>query len=332
MDKFLHFNSIDFASETSFVNWVNKSNASDINLWNKWIADHPEKRSIIDEAKLLVTSIKFKEESIASEIEDKIWDNINAATRNDTSLSNSKAPTGILRILKKWAPLAAAAIIALLVYANVPTGVNYDTELKTAFAENKQELLPDESIININAESEIAYSKTKWVDKREIKLDGEAFFSVKKGSKFTVITDNGNVEVLGTSFNVYSREGIFSVECETGKVKVTAEGKEIILTPNEGVRLDLKNNEVSKSEVTSKRSTWRQGVFNYKEVEIGDVFEDIERHFGTKITIIELPNEQSYTGRFKATNIDSVLHQICWPLNLEVTKTGEDYQVSSSKK
>lgn len=332
MDKFLHFDSIEFAQETSFINWVNESNVSDINLWNKWIADHPEKRAIVEEAKLLVTAIKFKEEVAPSELENKIWKNIDAATRVKPSVENPGASTSIFRTLKKWAPLAAAAIIALLVYVNVPSGVNYDTTLKTTFAENKQEVLPDESIIDINAESTVAYSKTQWQNNREIRLEGEAYFSVKKGSKFTVVTDNGNVEVLGTSFNVYSRGDVFSVECETGKVSVTTDGKEIILTPNEGVRLDLAINEVSKTSTTSKRSLWRRGTYNYKEVDIREVFDDIERHFDTKINAEAISNKQSYTGTVSNTNIDSVLHKICWPLNLEVTKSGEDYQIRSPEK
>lgn len=332
MDKFLHLKSTDLAQETSFINWVNASNVSDINQWNKWIADHPEKRAIIDEAKLIVTSINFEEDNPSTDLENKIWKNINAATGSDSLNTTPETPTGLLKILKKWAPLAAAAIIALLVYVNVSTSTNYDTNLKTDYAENRQELLPDGSIIDVNAESEVAYSKANWESDRQIKLDGEAYFSVKKGSKFTVLTDNGNVEVLGTSFNVYSRENIFSVECETGKVSVSANGKEVILMPNEGVRLNLDQNELAKTEATTKRSAWRRGSYNYKDIELREVFDDIERRFDVKIDLNKIPNDQTYNGQFSSTNIDSVLHQVCWPLDLVVKRSGKDYQISSSKK
>lgn len=332
MDKFLHFKSIDFAQEASFINWVNETNVADINQWNKWIADHPEKRVIIDESKLLVKSIRFKEENITPNLEDKIWKNIDAATRNQSSKIGTVAPSGSLRLLKKWAPLAAAAIIALLVYVNVPTGVDYDTTLQTAISEKSKELLPDGSIIDINAKSEIAYSNAKWESNREVKLEGEAYFSVKKGSKFTVVTDNGSVEVLGTSFNVYSRGDLFTVECETGKVRVVSDGKEVILKPKEGMRLNLTENEASMFEVSTMRSAWRKGSFNYKDVALREVFDDIERHFGTKIKSTDLLDKQLYTGEFSATNIDSVLYRVCWPLNLDVNKSDEEYKVSSSKK
>ncbi len=332
MEKYLHFESIDFAQEASFINWVNASNVSDINKWNKWIADNPQRRSVVEEAKLIVTGIKFKPESASKDLENKIWNNIEAATSSTQTVSQSKSPSSMIRLLKKWAPLAAAAIVALLVFVNLPSGNIYDTNLSTDLAENIQELLPDGSIIDINAESDIAYDKEKWAASREIKLEGEAYFSVKKGSKFTVVTSNGNVEVLGTSFNVFSRGNIFSVECETGKVSVTADGKEIILTPNEGVRIDLAENEVSKTEISTKRSSWRRGSFNYKDVALREVFDDIERHFNTKLIGVNLSNTQLYTGKFSTTNIDTVLHRVCWPLNLEVSKSSEGYQISAAKK
>jgi len=332
MDKFLHLKPTDLAQETSFINWVNTSNVSDINQWNKWIADHPEKRDIVDEAKLLVTSLKFKEDNISSDLENKIWNNINAATHSDSSVTTSETQTGIVKTLKKWVPLAAAAIIALLVYVNISTSTSYDTNLKTDYAENSQELLPDGSIIDINAESEVAYSKAKWESDRRIKLNGEAYFSVKKGSKFTVVTDNGNVEVLGTSFNVFSRGNIFSVECETGKVSVTANGKEVILTPNEGVRLDLGQSELAKTDGSTKRSAWRRGSYDYKETELREVLDDVERHFNVKINMDDIPSDLNYNGQFSGTNIDSVLHQVCWPLGLTINRSGKDYQISSSKK
>ena len=332
MDKFLQFESTDFAQEASFINWVNATNVSDINQWNKWIADHPEKREVVDKAKQIVSSIKFKEGNNTPNLEDKIWNNISKATQIKSDINAAYKPSGVISLWKKWVPLVAAAVIALLVYVNVSIGTDYDTNIKTTYAENSQELLPDGSVIDINAKSTLAYSKRKWDSNREIKLEGEAYFSVKKGSKFTVVTENGDVEVLGTSFNVYSRGDIFSVECETGKVSVTADGKEVILTPNESVRLDLTKNEVSKNEISNKRSAWRRGSYNYKGAMLQQVFEDIERHFNVSINTSDLPADLSYNGKFNGTNIDSVLHQVCWPLDLEISHVDKVYQISSSKK
>ena len=49
---------------------------------------------------------------------------------------------------------------------------------------------------------------------------GEGFFSVQKGSRFKVVSQQGIVEVLGTQFNILSRKGTYEVACVEGKVKV----------------------------------------------------------------------------------------------------------------
>jgi Fe2+-dicitrate sensor, membrane component len=66
--------------------------------------------------------------------------------------------------------------------------------------------------VNLNSSSQLSYSKNKWDSKREVTLNGEAFFKVSKGSTFDVITLNGKVSVLGTQFNVKQRENYFEVK------------------------------------------------------------------------------------------------------------------------
>jgi len=51
------------------------------------------------------------------------------------------------------------------------------------------------------------------------KLFGKAYFDVDKGKTFTVKTDLGTVQVLGTRFDVESRDSIFKVVCYEGSVK-----------------------------------------------------------------------------------------------------------------
>ena len=91
--------------------------------------------------------------------------------------------------------------------------------------EFEQVELPDGSLVSLNKESSISYSNS--FDPRIVKLTGEAFFSVTEGDNpFQVVTENGEVTVLGTEFNVSSRLDKIVVEVKNGEVKLkTGKGK-----------------------------------------------------------------------------------------------------------
>ncbi|MBO3700243.1 FecR family protein [Roseivirga sp. E12] len=159
--------------------------------------------------------------------------------------------------------------------------VNVSTEL----AEVQTIYLPDSSIVYLNAETEISYSKKGWETNRVLMLSGEAFFEVKRGSNFTVNTANGKVEVLGTSFNVRSRSQDFEVACKTGRVRVTEFLSETqqILTP--GLKTKVKSGElIEPLELNvSNVDLWRSGEYFLESTSIEEGFEELERIFNIQI-------------------------------------------------
>ncbi len=91
--------------------------------------------------------------------------------------------------------------------------------------------LPDLSQVKLNAQSRLTFNKKSWNKKREVVLDGEAYFKVAKGSKFSVITKDGTVTVLGTQFNVKHRDNYFEVVCFEGSVGVEYKESSVTLKP-----------------------------------------------------------------------------------------------------
>ncbi len=90
--------------------------------------------------------------------------------------------------------------------------------------EFQQVELPDGSIVYLNKESSVSYDGS--FETRTIELTGEAFFSVESGEvPFKVITENGEVEVLGTEFNIRSRGDEMEVEVEDGEVEFKSQGE-----------------------------------------------------------------------------------------------------------
>lgn len=89
--------------------------------------------------------------------------------------------------------------------------------------------LEDGSVVYLAQESTLKYPEHFAEDKREVNLQGEAFFDVAKKPEqaFTIETARVRVEVLGTAFNVRSNEGApFSLSVKRGKVKVLLKQEE----------------------------------------------------------------------------------------------------------
>ena len=159
------------------------------------------------------------------------------------------------RVLRMRRLVAITAAAAAFVAAFLVIGAGGDqVRIGSALAMDSAVNLPDGSSIQLNGGSEASYDASSWEDNREISLEGEAFFDVEKGSPFQVVTAQGTVEVLGTTFNVQNRNGEFEVTCYTGKVRVASEGQEVELTP--GDRAVLQDKELGKLISNDEAPDW----------------------------------------------------------------------------
>jgi ferric-dicitrate binding protein FerR (iron transport regulator) len=323
MKKYLQYESIDFSQEPSFIRWAKGElkNEDDID-WQAWQREHPEKAEEIFEAKKLVQSIVFKTEKIPHPAEDQIWSKIDSAiVDNKKEPKPIKSRRGILRIL----PYGIAAALAIFAIANI----NFDTEYSTALAEVQEITLPDESTVIVNADSKLSFDEKNWDNQREIRLSGEAFFNVKKGSQFIVETDYGTVEVLGTSFNVYARDNNFNVVCETGKVGVNTSNEITILMPNQGVKITNGVHQLNENlNKKASRINWMSGIYLYDEAPFVEVINELERQLDVTIKVDPSLIDESFTGSFDKKDLDTALSEVFWPLGLKYKIDGKSIIVS----
>jgi ferric-dicitrate binding protein FerR (iron transport regulator) len=213
-----------------------------------------------------------------------------------------------------WKPMVAVAAAAALIIGLIVLWPNQMLRQVTAQAGvHEMVTLPDQSQVDLNAGSSISFSDP-WEGDRQVKLDGQAFFEVVKGGKFSVVTSIGVVEVLGTSFDVFARNQRFAVECRTGKVKVTSNHQEMDIVP--GYRAEVIDGQLTVSEFDMARGDWRMGEFNYEHEPLVDVFEELKRQFNVQITWPDVAN-RFYTGRFSNKNLEEALQLICVPMGLK---------------
>lgn len=326
MDKYLQFNHLELSEDPSFIRWAKGSESRDSQDWNQWVVDYPDKADSVDKAKSIVLAMKFAEDKPEKDTENKVWNNISSRINEKTDQSTKKKPTQ--KRLIKLLPYAAVAAVALIFFI-FNLGNDYDTSLNVPFAKTENITLPDGSTVLVNADSRLAYNKKTWYEDRVVFLEGEAFFSVEKGSKFRVKTNDGSVEVLGTSFNVYNRNNQLNVHCETGKVAVKSAGKETILTPMQSVAVLNKVHQKSENVAESdRRSTWKKGIFVYKGAKIFDVVAELERQFDIKVELNKSLSDMQYSGSFNKSNLETALMEVCYPLGLKFDIKGKNVIVT----
>lgn len=180
-------------------------------------------------------------------------------------------------------------------------------------------LLPDSSLVILNAGSQMSYNTHDWQRGiRSIELQGKAYFEVKKGSRFDVVSEHGSVSVLGTSFNVLD-DGEYRVECFTGKVSVSLnkEQSKVILLP--GLSAEWVGQELlipAKIKEIGRNKEWIDGVFNYRNESIKTVWEEVERQFDIKV-LYEGDLQRKYSGVFSNRDLSKALDGICGPMGLK---------------
>ena len=225
-----------------------------------------------------------------------------------------------------WRPYMAVAAVVVLLIASVVIfrGDIFGTTepggqllvVNTPAGTTNSVALPDASQVEVNASSTLQYNAQTWSEDRTVALAGEAFFAVAKGETFTVTTDLGSVEVLGTKFNVYARGGDFRVTCEEGTVRVsTPTGESTTLTAGEATRLQGQRLVTDNELAPQQTLAWRQGVFHFDAAPLPEVFEEVERQFGVTV-VMELQEDHHFTGSFKRDNLEAAVASITLPMLL----------------
>lgn len=252
---------------------------------------------------------------------EEVWNDVSKQIKQDKILE-LKPKT----MYKQW--LIAASLALLL---SLGIFIRFHTErIKSPAGTHLTAELPDGSKVFLNADAQITYHPYWWKISRSVRLKGEAFFEVKKGNKFSVVSENGITEVLGTSFNIFARNKIYEVTCVTGKVKVlsTKTKQSVIIKPKQKVSVSPKGELKIKDNVdVNNTKAWISNKFVFTSAPLNQVFEEIERQYNTKIILTQKLQFQ-YTGSFeKKKSVEETLQLICRPFNLKIEKKSGNYYI-----
>ena len=157
--------------------------------------------------------------------------------------------------------------------------------------------LADSTKVWLNSESQLRYP-VAFVDgeTRQVELVyGEAYFEVSpstkhKGSRFKVKTQEQNVEVIGTEFNIkaYRDETAIYTTLVQGVVAVSNAAKKQILTPNQQSKITEYNGNINVSEVdVYNEISWRKGLFVFKGMPLKDIARVLSRWYDIDIVFAD---------------------------------------------
>lgn len=231
--------------------------------------------------------------------------------------------------VRKLAPLTImlrmAAVLAV-VFASYVYISSLDTAVNTQIAQKTELVLPDNSQVVLNGESELSYNKSSWKDARELELSGEAYFNVAKGSTFTVHTDLGDVTVVGTQFNVLARGTTFSVSCFEGVVSVSLNDKVVTLTQGMALQLDA-GTYTSQEGLLVTQPVWINNESQFKNAPLAQVLKSLEAQYGIKIDASKVNLETKFTGSFTHSDLEIALQSICNPLQMTYNVLNSEHVV-----
>lgn len=145
--------------------------------------------------------------------------------------------------------------------------------------------LADGTHVWLNAGSKIEYPVVFGRKARRVKISGEAMFDVTHDARrpFVVETYASEIEVLGTKFNVEADEAAdrFSTTLIRGKVKVSADGQEVYLNPDQTVDLIDGNLVVTRTEDPAA-ALWTEGILSMKGVSFEVLMHKFEKLYDVR--------------------------------------------------
>ena len=164
-----------------------------------------------------------------------------------------------------------AAVVAMVLMAGAGLGgyfwhpeVSWSTpsqivKIETGIGERSKAILPDGTVVTLNAKTSVAYDCSMRNGKRQVNVEGEAYFDVAKDAEhpFVISADKMEVTCLGTALNVrnYSDEKEASVVLVEGKVRVTTEQGDLTMEPDSRVECDKESLQLSKAKVEASNYT-----------------------------------------------------------------------------
>ncbi len=321
--KYERYAASDFAQDPFFQQWVLRKDKTAHQFWTKWLQGHPDRKKQVEEAIEIMRLVEMDEDLLLNQEFTETWQQIYPQTIGKKKQKNYYRAAAI------WSGLLMLSIGTIIWLAQREDEVYYQAGDTSAVY-----LLPDSSQVTLNAHAAVTYRLTG-EHTREVWLDGEAFFNVKKWkpsgdtayAKFVIHTDHADVQVLGTSFNLTEGPQKTQLVLYTGKVKLLSHNQKVVyVQPGEFVEVEDDFSSVVKKTVDTRLYTsWIENRVVFDQTPLSDIVQWIEDTYDKKVVLSD-PALASVT--FSATIPDVrlavLLKALALSYQVEISTQGDE--------
>jgi ferric-dicitrate binding protein FerR (iron transport regulator) len=304
------------------------------------LADFEKQLNASEENKILIEKMKKQWMLLDNYKEKKVPDARKAWSILHTRLTDENlipVNTTIIKNRIEFSLMRAAAVIILLAVAGAITYYGINRKPKTEMVNLKTsdetntfvKTLTDGSIIYLAQNTSFSFPKEFEKNTRNVELKGEAFFDVMPDPEkpFIIETDETYIQVLGTAFNVKTKNGSnFELIVDRGKVKVTMKNdpknyKFVVA----GEKISFVNNNLLLSKQNASDAlSWYTKRMQFKDEPLQNIINVLNRNFNTIFVIADKEvGNRKLTVTFGNESVDKMANLICLTLNLKSeTKNG----------
>jgi len=316
----------DFLTDDSFLAWYYQTAPEHVATWNQWIGNDTQRRELVDRAIDLLKVLHLEEKPVTeTQVE-------NAETNLSQNIHSIRGSSGSSTTFRRLIWMAAACLLLAGSFFIFRSFFVSRPAIMTNYGEIKEQKLPDGTYVKLNANSKVSYA-TGWKDgeDREVWINGEAFFHVKKTelkSRFIVHTDHFDVIVTGTQFNVVNRHGQSNVMLNEGSVTIkSSNGKEIAMSPGEFVEFRL--NETQKRAVRNDSLlAWKDKRIVFDNTPVREVVNIIKDHYGVDVKLEDSQvGTKTISGMLPNDNLEVLLQAMDATNDLEVVHHNNEISI-----
>ncbi len=325
--------------DPTFMEWANQSNLASVHRWEQYLQHNPQDREVAEMGKLLVEGVEFTPSEVDPEIGNKALARLRSTLRQEKIFPRESSTPRIGRRahFNRWAVAASFLImVSLCTVLYFQFFRNTLVVIATDFGEQQTTVLPDGTKVSLNANSTLKFDKRK---PRSVSLTGEAFFEVQKipatNAVFEVHTSDLSVLVLGTAFNVNTRNEQTQVFLEEGKVKLNVEDLEqhsIEMDPGDLVAYSKKLNRLqeNKKGISSLEvASWKSGILQFNDTPLLTALLEIEHVYGIHFEIkADNLEKETISGGVPSNDLETTLKALRDIYGLQFELEGKTYLIS----